>query len=251
LRITALRFEPVQVANSIKCPYCSRDIPCRWEPLHTLNLAGDPKEGIELRDETGRPYERYDIHWTQCFSDECGQVIVRVSKVGFDARNLELIHVDEWLAVPRKRAPRPIDPFIPEEFSKPYIRASLILEDAPDMSGGLSRRILQDLLEKFAGRSEYKLEERIDKFIEDSAHPSHVKENLHHLRDIGNFAAHTKANKETGEIVEVGHKEAEWTLDVIDGLFEYFIVGPEKNRQRRVAWDQKRGSQNPPAKKKP
>jgi hypothetical protein len=248
LRIAAERFRPVQVANSIKCPYCSRDIPCHWEPLYTLTRNNDTQEGIELRDEDGRPYEKYDIHWMQCFSDDCAQVIVRVRKTALN-RNLDPLSFEEWLAVPRKRALRPIDPFVPEEFSKPYVRASLILEDAPDMSGVLSRRILQDLLEKYAGRSEYKLEERIDKFIEESAAPSHVKDNLHHLREIGNFAAHTKANKETGEIVEVGSREAEWTLNVIDDLFDYFIVGPEKSRKRRLAWDLKRGPQNPVAKK--
>ena len=37
------------------------------------------------------------------------------------------------------------------------------------MSGVLSRRILQDLLKEYAGRDEYKLEDRIDKFIDDAA----------------------------------------------------------------------------------
>ncbi|MGH8012808.1 MAG: DUF4145 domain-containing protein [Candidatus Binataceae bacterium] len=109
------------------------------------------------------------------------------------------------------------------------------------MSGILSRRILSDLLRKYAGRAEYKLEDQINKFIDDAAYPSNVKDNLHYLREIGNFAAHTKANKVTGEIIEVGVEEAEWALDVIDGLFDYFIVGPERNRLRRVKWDQKRG----------
>jgi hypothetical protein len=224
--------------------------PCHWQPLYRLNQNGDPQEGIELRDDDdGRPYQKFDIHWMQCFSDDCRQLIVRVSKAKLDRRNSEPSSIEEWLAVPRKRAPRRIDPFVPEEFSKPYIRASLILEDAPDMSGVLSRRILQGLLKTYAGRSEYKLEEQIDKFIEDSAHPSNVKDNLHYLREIGNFAAHAKANKETGEIVEIGPQEAEWTLEVIDGLFDYFVVAPEKNRQRRASWELKRGPQNPVAKK--
>jgi hypothetical protein len=249
LRVVGMRFRPDRVANSIKCPHCSQEVPSNWEPLYTLDRNSNPKEGIELRDENGRPYERFDIEWITCFREKCGQVIVRVRRAQLDPRNFDLLPGEEWLAVPRKRAPRSIDPLVPEKFSKPYIRASLILEDAPDMSGVLSRRILQDLLEKYASRSEYKLEERIDKFIEDSTHPSNVKDNLHHLRDIGNFGAHTKANKETGEVVEVGAEEAEWTLDVIDGLFDYFIVGPEKNRERREAWEKKRGPLNQPIRK--
>lgn len=263
LRTTGTRFTPTQMAESksIKCPYCFCDIPTYWEPLYTLDRNSNPTEGFthcrgaqSFADEpfAEEPFagEKYNFDWTVCFRDECRQVIVRVRKRLTDLRSGDEYQSEEWFAVPRKRAPRPIDPLVPEEFSKPYIRASLILEDAPDMSGVLSRRILQDLLEKYAGRSEYKLEDRIDKFIEDSAHPSNIKDNLHHLRGIGNFAAHTKSNKETGEIVEVGAEEAEWTLDVIDGLFDYFIVGPEKSRKRRIAWDLRRGPQNPVAKKK-
>jgi hypothetical protein len=166
-----------------------------------------------------------------------------------DLRSGDEYQSEEWFAVPRKRAPRPVDQRVPEEFSKRYIRACLILEDAPDMSGVLSGRILQDLLKKYAGRSEYKLEDQIDNFIADEKHPSHVKDNLHHLRDIRNCAAHTKANKETGEIVEVGMTEAAWTLEVIDGLFDYFIVSREKDRERREAWEKKRGPLNQPIKK--
>ncbi len=40
-----------------------------------------------------------------------------------------------------------------------------------------------------------------------------------------------------------------WALDVIDGLLDYFIVAPEKNRQRKAAWEKNRGPQSPPPKK--
>jgi uncharacterized protein DUF4145 len=179
-----------------------------------------------------------------CFNPACLQVIVRMRKhligIASSAQN------EEWLAIPRKKPSRPIDPLVPDRYKLSYVKASLILTDAPDMSGILSRRILQDLLKEYAGRSEYKLEDQINYFINDPNYPSHIKDNLHHLRDIGNFAAHTKENKLTGAIVEVGVEEAGWALEVIDGLFDYFIVGPEKNRQRRAEWERKRGPQNPP-----
>jgi hypothetical protein len=42
-----------------------------------------------------------------------------------------------------------------------------------------------------------------------------------------------------GEIIEVSREEAEWTLDVVDDLFDYFIVGPERDKARRADMDKK------------
>jgi hypothetical protein len=240
-----VRFTPIQVASSIKCPYCFRDIPSFWESLHRQERNGDYREGIEVRGDDSR--EEFQIEWMTCINDECKQVIVRI-RHSYSVHGLNPT-IEDWFAVPRKRASRPIDPLVPDKFSKPYIRASLILEDAPDMSGVLARRILQDLLKTYAGRTEYKLEDQIDRFIEDRAHPSRYKDNLHVLRDMGNFGAHTKTNKLTDEIVDISPEEAEWTLDVIDGLLDYFIISNEKDRLRHEAWERKRGPQNPPIKK--
>jgi hypothetical protein len=65
------------------------------------------------------------------------------------------------------------------------------------------------------------------------------KDNLHYLREIGDFAAHTQKDKKTNEIINASPEEAEWTLTVIDSLFEYFIVAPEKDRIRREGVDEK------------
>jgi hypothetical protein len=126
------------------------------------------------------------------------------------------------------------------DLARDYTEASAILDDSHRMSSVLSRRILQDILERYADRKEYKLEDRIDEFLEDKRFPSSVKQSLHHLRDIANFCAHTKKEKATGEIIEVTPAEAEWTLDVIDGLFDYFIITPARDQKRRENWDKKR-----------
>lgn len=185
---------------------------------------------------------RIRISWMAC--PECFQILVRIRRSFWQPR---WDHVDnaehateEWLAVPRKPASRPIDALVPEPYRQDYIEASAILDDSPRMSSVLSRRILQDLLQEFAGYDDYKLEDRINKFIADTKYPSPLKDNLHHLRDIANFSAHTKKDKATGEIIDVGRDEAEWTLDVIDGLFDYFIVSPKRDAERRANWDQKR-----------
>jgi len=47
---------------------------------------------------------------------------------------------------------------------------------------------------------------------------------------MGNWTAHTKTNKDDqAEIIEASHEEAEWSLEIVDRLFDYFIIGPERD----------------------
>jgi hypothetical protein len=118
------------------------------------------------------------------------------------------------------------------------LEAAAILDLSPRMSAVLSRRILGDLLERYAGQSRFFLTDRIDKFIADTTHPSYLRENLHHFREIADFGAHTQKNDQA-EIINVDRAEAAWTLDILDSLFDYFIVAPERNRTLREAMDKK------------
>ncbi len=101
-----------------------------------------------------------------------------------------------------------------------------------------SRRILADLLKIYANLTDYNLATRIDKFIAYSQHPSRLRENLHYLREIGDFGAHAMENDQ-GIQVDVTREEAEWTLKIVEDLFDYFIVSPEKDRLLREAMDKK------------
>jgi hypothetical protein len=59
------------------------------------------------------------------------------------------------------------------------------------------------------------------------------------VRNTGNFAAHPNKSKSTGEIVPVEPQEAEWNLDVLEALFDFYYVQPAKVAERRAALDQK------------
>jgi hypothetical protein len=134
--------------------------------------------------------------------------------------------------------------------SEDYREASVILDDSPRMSAVLSRRVLADLLDKYAELKDKNLVDRIDKFIADKTHPSRIRENLHYLREMGNFGAHTQENKSPqvaspqqgpseATVINVSKEEAEWTIKVVEDLFDYFIVAPEKDKFLRMAFDQK------------
>ncbi len=101
------------------------------------------------------------------------------------------------------------------------------------MSAVMSRRILADLLERYADQTQFRLPERIDSVRADTSYPTAIRKRLHYLREIADFGAHTQTDG-TAEVVNVTEAEAEWTLDVVDALFDYFIVGPTDSRDYAV-----------------
>jgi len=106
------------------------------------------------------------------------------------------------------------------------------------MSVVLSRRILADLLEAFAGQAQFSLAARIEKFVADANHPRQLRDNLQHFREIADFGAHTQKDDQA-EVLDVGREEAEWTLDLLDRLFDYFIVTPDRDQKMRDAMDER------------
>jgi hypothetical protein len=95
-----------------------------------------------------------------------------------------------------------------------------------------------DLLKKYAGKDAKRLTAQIDSFTKESGHPSSLTSNLHHFREVGDFGAHTQED-ENASIIDVDREEAEWTLDLVDRLFDYFIVQPAKDEAIKGRLDAK------------
>lgn len=51
--------------------------------------------------------------------------------------------------------------------------------------------------------------------------PTSIGHNVDAIRQIGNFAAHALKSTSTGTIVDVEDGEAEWSLDVLEELFDH------------------------------
>ncbi|WP_245163755.1 DUF4145 domain-containing protein [Burkholderia glumae] len=79
----------------------------------------------------------------------------------------------------------------------------------------------------------------IDAALASNSLPTAIADNLDAIRNIGNFAAHPMKDTSTGQILPVEPHEAEWNLDVLEELFDFFYVQPEKAKQRRAALDAK------------
>ncbi len=151
-----------------------------------------------------------------------------------------------FLAYPRAAARPAPPPEVPKEFADDFVEASLVLADSPKASAALSRRCLQHLLRERAGVKHSDLAKEIAQVISGHMLPSHLAEAIDAIRIIGNFAAHPIKSTGSGEIVPVEPGEAEWTLDVLEGLFDFFFVQPELLKQRHAALNAKLGASGKP-----
>jgi len=134
-----------------------------------------------------------------------------------------------------KSSSRPVPAAVPEPFSTDFSEASLVLADSPKASAALSRRVLQHIIREKAGIKERNLDTEIQVLIDSGKLPSHLSEAIDGVRVVGNFAAHPIKSTNTGEVVDVEPGEAEWLLDTLEGLFDFYFVQPAVLKVKRDA----------------
>jgi hypothetical protein len=139
-----------------------------------------------------------------------------------------------------KAAVRPMaPPEVPKQFSVDYAEACLVLPDSAQASAALSRRCLQHILREVEKVKHSDLFSEIQEVLNRGKLPSHIAESLDAVRVIGNFAAHPIKSTTTGEIVPVEAGEAEWNLDVLEALFDFYFVQPEILNKKKAALNAK------------
>jgi hypothetical protein len=257
-------YENVTVQEEVKamiCPFCSGYTPAIWNSF------------VTNQDELGRPQQQFQqlqtcqlppkqdvplapihltvlVQWSRCQNEKCREYVVQVTRTITDGKQPP--KSETWFAIPKHKAPPAIDlTLVPESMKQDYLQAYVILDDAPAMSAVLSRRILSDLLKKYDNANHFGTAARIDKFANNQHHPSRLRENLHYLREIADFGAHTQVVKATGAdttdtdvswedvVINASKEEAEWTLKIVGDLFDYFIIAPEKDKLLRDEFDKK------------
>ncbi len=154
------------------------------------------------------------------------------------------------LLVYPKASGRPLPPpQVPREVAQDYREACLVLADSPKASAALSRRCLQDILREKAGVKSSSLFNEIQEVLNSGQLPSYLADDLDAVRNIGNFAAHPIKSQNTGEVLPVEPGEAEWNLDVVEALFDFYFVAPARAQARRDALNSKlREANKPPMK---
>jgi hypothetical protein len=231
---------------AVECPVCTKQSNPDWHAFETMQdgaytnaLLGVPSNG----------YNHVSLEWMRCANESCNQLIVQIHErqvTGSIAGGAPLFRIDSWTVRPRfGDLKRPIDPLVPEPFRTDYQESTALLEVSPRMSAVLARRIAGDLLKTYAGKKHFSLTARIRSFIKDGEGPASLRDNLDHFREIADFGAHTQeavTETESGEmevvIIDADRDDAEWTLDIVDRLFDHFIVQRGRDEAMRRKWDE-------------
>jgi hypothetical protein len=195
----------------MKCPHCTLGIHEGWQQF------GGTFEDVDAP---------WAIHHMTC--PECSRIILRLHNRATGV--MQLLR-------PRAPARAPLSPDVPEKYAQDYREGCFVLADSPKASAALSRRCLQQLLREKAGVKPGNLSDEIDQARKTL--PSHLADAIDAIRNIGNFAAHPLKGTNSGEVVEVEPGEAEWSLDVLEGLFDHYFVQPAVLQQKRGALNQK------------
>jgi len=210
----------------MKCPHC------------LVEFYDDPKYFYIGEDQEGE----WGLIYRTCPS--CGKLVIELVSANWQYNDnkgrYEPVKIDSRVLVrPKVPSRSPVPSEVPKEFTEDYTEACLVIADSPKASAALSRRCLQHILREKMGVVKGNLADEIEQVISSGKLPSHLAESLDAIRHIGNFAAHPIKSTSSGEIVPVEPGEAEWTLDVIEALFDFLFVQPEKIKKKRAALNQK------------
>jgi len=203
----------------MKCPHCLVGLP---NQLDRQYIAGD-KSG------------NWHIGYQIC--TECENIMIYIDEPhNFSGQVMQISRMVYPKGITRKPLPTEING---EEIVEDYKEACLVLADSPKASAALSRRCLQYLLREKAGVKKATLADEIQQVLDSKQLPSYLSESLDAIRNIGKFAAHPIKSKSSGEVVDVEDGEAEWNLDVLEGLFDFYYVQPAILKKKREELNKK------------
>ena len=218
----------------MKCPHC----------LHAYH--SDPQVIFHQKDRDGW----WRVAHETC--PECKRLILTLHKVDVAPANHSYVTATLSVEYFRPRAiMRPLpDPAVVGPYREDYIEACAVISLSPKASAALTRRCLQAILKDKGGFTQRDLADQIDAALSGKSLPSHITESLDAVRNIGNFAAHPQKSKASGELIDVEPGEAEWNLEAIDALFDFYFVQPSIIKSKRAALDAKLSAAGKPPLKK-
>lgn len=217
----------------MKCPHC------------TVEFHDEPKYVWLGRDTEGNwVLKKLVCPNPLCKKDTFFLLQVSLPTIGFEFGSLVQRHLlpdvkSERLIRPKGSSRPSVPKEVPHGFFEDYMESCLVLSDSPKASAALSRRCLQHILREKGGFKAKTLDAEIKMALESKTLPHYLAESIDGVRNIGNFAAHPIKSQQSGEILPVEPGEAEWNLEVIEMLFEFYFVQPEKTRLKREALNQK------------
>jgi uncharacterized protein DUF4145 len=178
----------------------------------------------------------------------CSRLVIRLVGGNYNGSYQRFNSENSSLLVrPKVSARSPLSSDVPQKYAEDYKEACLVLSDSPKASAALSRRCLQLVLRDEAKVKPQDLAKEIQQVLDSGTLPSHLAEGLDAVRNIGNFGAHAIKSRSTGEIVPVEPGEAEWNLEILEMLFDFYFIAPARAKARKDALNKKLSDAGKPA----
>jgi len=230
-----LSKKPYYIGSNGQCPHCQRDV--TFDSASAVRLETGGRSSLSLVTSSGG--DSVYIYSSKCPNNNCKKPIVTAT-IGSDGKvSVRLVHPFNIV--------RTVPSEVPKHIADDFNEAAAVLSVSEKASAALSRRCLQNLLTD-KGHKQKDLHKQIGAAIK--VLPTEIAENLDAIRNIGNFAAHPMKHKISGLIVDVEPEEAEWNLEVLESLFDYYYVQPKKAEAKRKKLNAKlKGVGKPPMKK--
>jgi hypothetical protein len=208
----------------MKCPHCQTAFADAFTTVAIMTDAG----ATDRIGNIASPQAVWQAQSQRCPS--CFEAIIFLVQLRPERRN--------YLAFPLGKT-RPIPAEVPEPYRQDFKESVSVLSFSPKASAAISRRLLQMILREHAGTTKKDLYDQIEEIITSNKVPPYISDDLHAVRNIGNIAAHAMKSTNTGEIVDVEPGEAEWNLDGLESLFEFYFVAPARSAKRAAALHEK------------
>lgn len=217
----------------MKCLHCQVEV-------HSAISSSRLNQGASIGKEAGK-----HTFWTALHMEcpACGKALIWIEQRHEHGNT-------KWCVYPLNGSRSPAPSIVPSVLADDFNESAAVLSISPKASAALSRRCLQELLRQ-QGFTDKDLAPAIQKGLDSKTIPAELAENLDAIRNIGNFAAHPMKDKSTGEILPVEPHEAEWNLEVLEGLFDFYYVQPAKASARRADLDEKLKAAGKPPMKSP
>lgn len=219
-----MNVEPIQ------CPHCTLGTAVRFVALGEASF-GRSEQMCAKSDGSGA---RYTIEYGHCQNPTCGRLIARLRK------EAEGMSTSTRYVIPHSRARMALGD-VPPEMAADYGQACDILDHSPPASAALARKCLQRVIRGHFGIKKDSLHDEIHEVIESERVPQYLADMLDRVREVGNLAAHPAQDRQTGLIVDVEKDEAEWTLEIVEGLFRYCFVEARRAERRTKSLEEKLG----------
>ena len=190
----------------MKCPICFEGIHENWKVFSNIQPISEKRQ--------------YNFEHMEC--PECGNTLVRYTSWNAGSNT----NSKEGLMIPLTQKRKPLPEFIPKKYVELYEESNAVLDISPRASAALSRTCLQMLLRDYGKVNPGKLFDEIQQVLDSKTLPVETEKTIDIIRENGNNATHPNKSENPGEIISVESDEAEWGLEILDSLFEHYIIRP-------------------------